>query len=156
MSIPAAAKPTPIPPANAEVAVVDRSSGLYTLQELQRQERMRGYVSGMGRIIPCMCVSSSNFLTLTPNGVAGESGEAPVIEGYKFGEIYLFVADASSTGNVTATVVPKTGALATIKVYINGGAAQAGNGDITSGRVYLGVYVYSLDSDNGGIVIRHP
>jgi hypothetical protein len=95
-------------------------------------------------------VSVSNFLTLTPND------NAPLIEGYRFGDIYLFVADASSTNSVTATVVPKTGSLSTLKVYITGGAAQAGNGDITSGRVYMGVYAYNLDSDAGGIVIRHP
>lgn len=43
-----------------------------------------------------------------------------------------------------------------LKVYITGGAAQAGNGDITAGLVYLGVYAYNLDSNAGGIVIRHP
>jgi hypothetical protein len=150
MSIPAAAKPTPIPRIDLTSPLVDSRSGIPTSQGLQRLERLRGYVSSMGRIIPCSCSSSSNVLTLTPND------DAPLIEGYRFGDIYLFVADASSTGSVTATLVPKTGTLDTLKVYISGGGSQAGNGDISSGHVYMGVYVYSLDSDNGGIVIRHP
>lgn len=156
MSIPADAKPTPLNRALAHWPVVDKATGLYSPQELDRQERARAYVTGMGRIIPCSCSTTSNVLTLTPNGHGTEDGEAPLIEGYRFGDIYLFVADASTTASVTATVVPKTGTLATLKVYITNGAAQAGNGDITSGRVYMGVYAYNLDSNAGGIVIRHP
>ena len=156
MTIPAGAKHTPLNRALANFPVVDKSTGIYTPQELDRQERARAYVTGAGRIIPCSCVSSSNFLTLTPNGHGDEDGEGPLIEGYRFGDIYLFVADASSTASVTATVVPKTGTLATLKVYIASGATQAGNGNITSGNVYLGVYAYNLDSNAGGIVIRHP
>lgn len=156
MTIPAAAKPTPIPRIDISTPLVEPRSGVPSTQGLQRIERLRGYVSGMGRIIPCSCSSSSNKLTLTPNGHGDEDGEAPVIEGYRFGDIYLFVADANSTGAVTATVVPKTGTLSTLKVYISGGSTQAGNGDITSGLVYLGVYAYNLDSNAGGIVIRHP
>jgi hypothetical protein len=155
MTIPAAAKPTPIPQFDISSPLIEKSGNLST-RGLQRVERLRGYVSGMGRIIPCSCSSSSNVYTLTPNGNGEEDGEAPLIEGYVFGDIYLFVADASSTGSVTATVVPKTGTLDTLKVYINGGGSQAGNTDITSGHVYLGVYAYNLDSGAGGIVIRHP
>lgn len=156
MAIPAAAKPTPIPRIDISTPLVDPRSGVPSAQGLQRLERQRGYVSGMGRIIPCSASTTSNHITLTPNGHGTEDGEAPLIEGYRFGDIYLFVADADATSSVTATVVPKTGTLATLKVYITGGAAQAGNGDITSGRVYMGVYHYALDSNVGGIVIRHP
>ena len=156
MSIPTAAKPTPIPLPNANIAPVEPRSGLWTPAELQRQVRLRNYVVGMGRIIPCLCVSSSNVLTLTPNGSGDEDGEGPNIEGYRFGDMYLFVADASSTNSVTGTVVPKSGTLATLKVYKASGATQAGNGDITANNVYMAVYAYHLDSNAGGLVIRHP
>ena len=155
MAIPAAAKPTPLSRLNANVAVAGRD-GLPSMEAVQHFERMRNYVSGAGRIIPCSCSTTDNVLTLTPNGHGSEDGEGPLIEGYRFGDMYLFVADASTTNSVTATVVPKSGTLATLKVYITNGATQAGNGDITSGRVYMGVYAYNLDSDAGGIVIRHP
>jgi hypothetical protein len=156
VSIPTAAKPTPIDLPNVNVPVVDPKTGLLTQAEIIRQQRLRNYVVGGGRIVPCLCVSSSNVLTLTPNGHGDEDGIGPLIEGYRFGDMYLFVADASSTGSVTGTVVPKSGSLSTLKFYINGGASQAGNTDITAGRVYIGVYVYSLDSNAGGIVVRHP
>lgn len=155
MTIPADAKPTPIPKFEISAPLVEKTGELST-RGVQRMEQLRGYVSGMGRIIPCSCSSLSNVLTLTPNGHGDEDGDAPRIEGYVFGDIYLFVADANSTGSVTATVVPKTGTLATLKVYINGGASQAGAADVTSGHVYLGVYAYNLDANAGGIVIRHP
>lgn len=150
MSIPTAAKPKPLAPPNDNIPAVDPRSGLYTMPELQRQQTLVNHNNGGGRIIPCSCVSDSNVLTLTPNDAS------PLLEGYRFGDMYLFVADANATGAVTGTVVPKTGALSTLKFYITGGAAQAGSGDITAGRVYIGVYVYSLDSNAGGIVIRHP
>lgn len=155
MTIPSAAKSTPIDPVNAKLPAVDRATGFYTMEEVQRQNKARNYVVGMGRIIPCSC-AGTNTLALTPNGSGTEDGEGPLIEGYRFGDVFLFVAAETSTGSVTATVVPKTGTLATLKVYINGGASQAGSGDITQGRVYLGVFVYSLDANAGGIVIRHP
>jgi hypothetical protein len=155
MSIPSAAKARPIASPSDRLPVVGEG-GTYGIDELRRQNHLRDYVVGMGRIIPCSASTTSNVITLTPNGHGSEDGVGPVLEGYRFGDIYLFVADASSTASVTATVVPKSGALATLKVYITGGAAQAGNGDITAGRVYMGVYAYNLDTNAGGIVIRHP
>jgi hypothetical protein len=155
MTVPAAAKPAPLPRLNANAPVSDRN-GLPSMEAIQYFERVRNDVAGGGRIIPCSCSTSSNFLTLTPNGHGSEDGESPLIGGYRFGDMYLFVADANSTNSVTATVVPKHGTLDTLKVYIGNGSAQAGNGDITSGLVYLGIYAYNLDSDAGGIVIRHP
>jgi len=157
VTIPSASKHKPLDPPNANVSVVDTRTGHYTMQELQRQQKVRNYVVGMGRIIPCSASTTSNVITLRPNGHGGEDGESPLLEGFRFGDVFLFVADAGSTGSVTAKVITKAGTeLTTLKVYINGGASQAGNGDITAGRVYMGVYVYSLDSNNGGIVIRHP
>jgi hypothetical protein len=156
VTIPSSAKPKPLDLPNVGVPAVDPRTGLFSSEELQRQQRVANYINSGGRIIPCSCSSSSNVYTLTPNGSGNEDGAAPLIEGYRFGDMYLFVADASATNSVTGSVVPKTGTLSTLKFYINGGASQAGNGDITAGRVYIGVYVYSLDTNNGGIVIRHP
>lgn len=155
MAIPAAAKHRSLPRIDANTPLYGRD-GLPNLEGMRRHSEVRNYIVGSGRIIPCSASTSSNHITLTPNGHGDEDGEAPLIEGYRFGDVYLFVADASSTNSVTAALVPKSGTLDTLKVYINGGASQAGNGDVTANRVYIGVYAYNLDSNAGGIVIRHP
>lgn len=141
MSIPAAAKPTPIPRIDVSTRLVNPQTGVPETHGLQRIERLRSYVTGMGRIIPCSCVSAGNFLTLSPNGNGGEDGESPLIEGeYKLGDGFIFELDASSTGNVTATVVPKTGTLPTLPVHIDDGATQAGNGDLVAGNLYIAYF----------------
>jgi hypothetical protein len=102
----------------------------------------------MNRVTPCNASSVSNVITLTPLTAS------PLIEAYRDFEIYGFVADASSTGSVTMTVVPKKGSLATIKAYKSNGATQAGSGDVVSGSFYLAIYVDSLDGGNGGFVLK--
>ena len=47
-------------------------------------------------------------------------------------DTYGFIADASTTGNVTALVVTASNTFATLNVYKTNGGAQAGNGDITA------------------------
>ena len=155
MSIPTAAKPTPIDRPNANIPAVDSKSGHWTIDELQRQTKLRNYVVGGGRIIPCSC-AGTNVLTLTPNGHGTEDGESPLLEKYVFGDAYLFWAENNSTGAVTGTVVPKSGTLATLKVYRANGATQAGSGDVVANSVYLAFYAPHLDSNAGGLVIRHP
>ena len=155
MSIPTAAKPTPLDRPNANIPAVDPKSGHWTIDELQRQTKLRNYVVGMGRIIPCFA-TGTNVITLTPNGSGTEDGEGPLLEGYKFGDAYLFYAENTSTGSVTATVVPKSGSLATLKVYRANGATQAGSGDVVQNSVYIAFYAPHLDSNAGGLVIRHP
>jgi hypothetical protein len=44
--------------------------------------------------------------------------------------------------------------LATLKVFKSNGASQATAGDIVSGLLYDFTYVDSLDSNNGGFVLR--
>jgi hypothetical protein len=153
VSIPAAAKPTPIPRFGISTRLVNPETGVPDTQGLQQLERLRGYVSGMGRTIPC-AASGTNVITLTPNGHGAEDGEAPVISGYIFGDSYLFWAAETSTGDVTATVVPKTGVLDTIKVYVDDGATQATTGDVVQNAVYEAVYAPHLDGDAGGLVLK--
>lgn len=114
-------------------------------------ERLRNYVLGMGRIIPCSASGTnvgSNLITLQPNDAA------PSIEGYMFGDCFPFWAPFTSDDPVTATLVPKTGTLATLKVYITNGSAQAGAGDVTDGLFYVAWYVPTLDSNAGGFVLK--
>jgi hypothetical protein len=153
MAIPAAAKPTPIPRIDVSTRLVDPKTGVPDTHGLQRIERLRGYVSGMGRCIPC-AASGTNVITLTPNGHGSEDGEAPVIEKYVFGDSYLFWAAETSTGDVTATVVPKTGTLSTLKVFVDDGAAQATTGDVVQNSVYEAFYAPHLDANNGGLVLK--
>jgi hypothetical protein len=160
VSIPTDAKHTPLDPPNASVPAVDPRTGNYTNPELMRQQKARNYVVGAGRIIPCSCSTPTspadpNALTLTPNGSGGEDGEGPLLEGdYKFGDVFLFWADATSDGPVTATVVPKKGTLPTLKAYVDAGANQADSGDVVSGSVYMAVYAPHLDTNAGGFVLK--
>lgn len=153
MTIPAAAKPGPIDQPNANIPAVDPDTGLYTLQELQRQQQVRNFVVGMGRIIPCSC-TGTNLLTLTPNGHGSQDGESPLLEGLKFGDVFPFWAENTSTGAVTMTVVPKSGILSTLKVYKTNGSAQAGSGDVVQNLFYVAHYVPILDSNAGGFVLK--
>jgi hypothetical protein len=106
----------------------------------------------MGRIIPCSA-SGTDLITLTPNGHGSEDGESPTLEGLKFGDAFAFWAENTSTGDVTVTVVPRTGALATLKAFKNRGAAQATAGDIVASSLYVAWYVPILDSNVGGFVL---
>jgi hypothetical protein len=148
MAIPDAFKPTPIPALDSDVPIVDPQTGIPTIQFLQAYERFRQYVNGSNRVIPCSASTTSNVITLTPNDAT------PLLEGYRDYDVFIFEADATSTGDVTATVVPKTGSLATIKVFKTDGAAQATTGDIVSGSLYLFCFVDALDSGAGGLVAK--
>ena len=137
MTIPAAAKATPLPRANGEAAFVDLRTGALSPHGLQLLDAWRNYIVGMNRVIPCSA-TGTNVITLTPND------SSPLLEKYVDHEIFIFVAAATSTGAVTATVVPRDGSLATIGVYIDGGASQAGAGDVLINRLYLLVYNSSV------------
>jgi hypothetical protein len=105
------------------------------------------FVNGTNRIIPCNA-SGANVITLTMLATS------PLVQGYYDFDTYRAVAANTTTGLVTASVVTNSGALATIKVFKNNGAAQATTGDITIGLLYDFTYVDSLDSGNGGFVLR--
>lgn len=146
MTIPAAAKATPLPYANAARPFVD-DGGMLTVHGTKVLSAHRENVVGANRITPCSA-SGTNTITLTPND------SAPIIEKYVDYEHFPFVAANNSTGAVTMTVVPRTGTLATLKAYKTRGSAQAGAGDITAGLFYEAVYVDSLDSGAGGFVLQ--
>ena len=147
MTIPVAAIGTPIPKPNSQVPIVDPETGLLTQHGLLLFSQWHASMVGMGRLIPCEA-TGTNVLTLTPHTAS------PLLEKYVFGDVFVFIAANTSTGAVTGTVVPKTGALATLKVYITGGATQAGSGDVTANRVYMLLYAAHLDSNVGGLVLK--
>ena len=98
-------------------------------------------------IVPC-AASGTNDITLTP--ILHKEGAAT------YGDYMTFAAAAAqnSTGAVTAHLESVDRALPTLKVYVNGGAAQANAGDIVVGSLYLFIYNSALDGGAGGFVIK--
>lgn len=129
------------------IPVVDPRTGLPTPFLTQLLQDLINRNQAGNRIIPCNA-SGTNVITLTPFSVS------PLIDGYKDYDVFCFVAAATSTGAVTATVAPKKGTLATIKVYKTAGAAQAGAGDVVLNSLYLAVFNDALDSGAGGLVLK--
>lgn len=147
MTIPAAATGTPIPRVNAGAPFVDIATGMLTAHGLQLMNSWREFIVGMNRLIPCSA-SGTNLITLTPNDAA------PLIEKYVDYEVFVFTAAATTTGLVTATVVPRTGTLETLKVFKTAGAAQATTGDIVLNSVYMLIFADHLDGGAGGLVLK--
>jgi len=146
MTITATATGTPIPKPVGALRFVDEN-GMLTNHALQVLSRWHEFMVGMNRIIPVNC-SGTNVLTLTPL----DSG--PLLEKYVDYEAFAFTAANTSTGVVTATVVPRNGSLATLKVYKTDGAAQATTNDIVANSVYLLLYADHLDGGAGGLVLK--
>lgn len=147
MSISAAATASPINKPLGNIPVTDPKTGNFSDHGLQLFTQWYNFIVGMNRLTPCNA-SGSNVITLTPLAAS------PLISAYADYEIYSFVAAATSTGTVTATVVPETGTLATVKVFKTNGSAQATTGDIVSGSLYFAIYNDALDSGNGGFVVK--
>lgn len=147
MTIPAAARATPLPRADRGRPFIDGDTGGLTQHGGKVLTAYREHVVGSNRITPCSA-SGTNVVTLTPND------DAPIIEKYVDYEFFPFVAANNSTGAVTMTVVPRKGTLATLKAYKTNGSAQAGAGDITAGLLYIAVYVDSLDAGTGAFVLK--
>lgn len=147
MTISTAATASPIPKLLGQMQVIDPATGLLTDYAVQTLNKWYNSIVGMNRITPCNA-AGKNLITLTPLDAS------PLIEDYADYEIYAFVAEQTSDGAVTATVVPRTGALATIKVFKSAGAAQAGAGDTVAGSLYLAIYNDALDSGAGGLVLK--
>lgn len=147
MTISTAATPSPISKPNGLFAIVDIKTGCLTEHGLQLLSQMHGFIVGMNRITPCNA-SGTNVITLTPLDAS------PLIDKYSDYEVFSFVAANSTTGDMTMTVVPRDGALATLKGYKTNGSAQVSTGDIVAGSHYTATYVDSLDGGAGGFVIR--
>lgn len=137
---------TPIPKPNEQAPFVD-ANGVLTLHGLTLLTKWHNRMVGTARLIPCEA-TGTNVITLTP------LSPSPLIEKYDAFDTFVFAAVETSTGSVTATVVPKSGTLATLKVYKTDGAAQAGAGDIVDNSVYFFVFADHLDSANGGFVVK--
>lgn len=147
MTITAAATASPINKPVGIFPFVDKETGNLSDHGLQLLNQWYNFIVGMNRLTPCNA-SGTNVVTLTPLAAS------PLISGYADYEVYSFVAAATSTGNVTMTVVPANGVLATLKAFKTNGAAQATTGDVVLGSHYTATFVDSLDSGNGGFVIR--
>lgn len=147
MSIATAAKGTPISKPNGLFPVVDVKTGCLTEHGLQLLSQFYNFIVGMNRITPCNA-TGTNVITLTPLDAS------PLIEKYVDYEVFSFVAENTSTGAVTMTVVPRDGSLSTLKAYKTNGAAQATTGDIVAGSTYFAIYNDALDTGAGGFVIK--
>jgi hypothetical protein len=147
MSIASAAIPKPIPKPNGLFPVIDIKTGCFTEHGLTVFNTWYNFIVGMNRVTPCNA-TGTNVVTLTP------LDSSPLVKAYADYEIYTFVAANNSTGAVTMTVVPRDGALATLKAYIDGGSTQANSGDITAGRLYFAIYNDALDAGAGGFVLK--
>lgn len=147
MSISTAATATPINKPVGVFPFVDPQTGNLSDHGLQLLTQWYNFIVGMNRLTPCNA-SGTNVISLTPLAAS------PLIAAYADYEIYSFVAAATTTGVVTMTVVPPTGALATLKAFKTNGSAQATTGDIVLGSLYLAIYNDALDSGSGGFVIK--
>lgn len=134
-----------IPRPLASVQIIDPDTGRLTTEGVKLFSTWHNFLVGTSRVIPCTA-TGTNAITLTP------IEPAPGIEGYADHDVFVATAANTTTGVVTATVVPRTGALATLKVYKTDGAAQATTGDLVANSVYLFVYASHLDSAAGGFV----
>lgn len=116
--------------------------GLTFLEDLWRQIAA-GFV-----IVPCGASMASNVITLTP--LLHDEGA----RSYATGMTFQFKAPATSSGTVTALLSGSDRDLTTVKVYASPGTTQANSGDIVSGGIYLLIYDETLDSGNGGFVLK--
>lgn len=135
----------PAPPLitpNPRVAMTNKD-GTMTGPTLQLLQRTNALVNGSVPAVPSTATHASNIYTLTPYNVSPQFGD------YYDGQIFPFMAPATSTGLVTATVTPPTGVLDTLPVYKNNGGTQAGSGDIVAGRLYNLQYHSGLGASGG-------
>ena len=146
MTIPAAFQVTSLLQPQQRTPLVD-SNGLLTNNGWQTLQGMFGFINGTNRIIPCIA-SGTNVITLTMLDTS------PLVQGYFDFDAFRAVAANTTTGAATALVATPQGNLGTIKVFKTNGSAQAGAGDIVAGLLYDFVFVDSLDSGNGGVVLK--
>lgn len=147
MTVPTAAAIPTLQNPSLGSAFVDIKTGNLSQGAYQVLQAASGFINGMARIIPCNA-TGTNVITLTM------VAQTLLVQQYADFDTYRAVAANTTTGLVTALVVTPQGALATLKVFKNNGAAQATTGDVTSGLLYDFTYVDSLDSGNGAFVLR--
>ena len=149
MTIPASAQSTAILPPNSSVPIINPKNGLLTVAGMNLIQQIQSLINGLTPTIACEATFASNVYTLDPLSISPQPNTNYYLDYVSF----AFVAPANSTGPVTATIVPASGSLPTLPVYINNGATQANSGDITVYRQYTLTYVSSLGTE-GGFVLR--
>lgn len=147
MTMPAAAQGAPIPALDRNVPLVNEGQTTPSLEAVLFFQKWREFIVGMNRITPCNA-SGTNVITLTPLDAS------PLIEKYVDYEAYRFIAANTSSGDVTATIMPRAGSLATLKVYKTNGSARASTGDVVAGNLYDLIYANTLDAGAGGFVLK--
>jgi len=147
MPISAAAQQTPVVTPSTNLQFVNKDGILTQTGKLVLQQ-YHDFMVNMARIIPANATTASNVITLTLLPIQ------PVVTQYAIFDTYGFVADATSTGLITAFVSTATGPLPALNVYKNNGGAQATTGDVTITRQYFLTYVDSLNAGAGGFVLR--
>lgn len=111
--------------------------------------------------IPCTCVTTANVIRLTPVIAANPATPAasaypPSVVGYQNYLKFAFVADATSSGTVTAVIAGPTGTTnLTLPVYKASGA-QVTTGDVILSTYYELVFAAALNSGNGGFYLLDP
>jgi hypothetical protein len=131
-----------------EFQFVDLQTGRLTQYGVSILDEYWRQIAAGFTTVPCVSSTAANLITLKPR--LHEEGSRT----YGAGMTFTAIADASTTGPVTALVKSGTKALSTVKVYKDGGATQAGNGDIVAGRLYQFIYEPSLDTGAGGLVLK--
>ncbi len=170
-TIPAAYQPHPLTAPTAKVAFIhvdgesqarDPLAGHLHGTGLQVLQQLVSFINGMVRVFPCSA-TGTNTISLIANSVSPQIGFIGAVgtnAGYVDYDVFSAVAANTSTGPVSAavTTAASTNAaartLATLKVFKTNGSARADNGDITAGLHYTFTFVDSLDSGNGGFVLR--
>ena len=147
MSIQTSAQQTPITAPNATSRIADKD-GNWAVPARNAIQQTHDFVVNMARTHPVNASTNSNLISLTMLPVQ------PTVTQYSAYDTFSFVADANSTGLVTAKVVTKNGAMAILPVFKNNGSAQATSGDITAGLHYNATFVDSLNGGKGGFVLR--
>lgn len=148
MTIPASAQQTPIVAPSVGLPFIDLQTGLLTNNGRIALQQMHDFIVNMNRIIPCNASTTSNVITLTLLATQ------PQVNQYTSYDTYAFVADANSTASLSALVVTEQGTLATLNVYKDNGENRAGSNDVLAGLQYFLTFVDSLNSGNGGFVLR--
>lgn len=143
----AAAITRPNTPPNPRIQWVEEDRTLSSTA-LSIMQQIHSEVNGLTPTISCESTFAANKYTLTPLNIS------PVVAQYYSFMSFAFVASNSSTSLVTATVVPKTGSLNTLKVMKANGASQATNGDLVANLFYLLYYVDTLDGGSGAFVLK--
>lgn len=147
MTIPASAQIPGLLQASQNPAIVDPKTGNLTTYGFSIFDQMYHFMLGTCRIIPCNPSTASNVITLTLLPTS------PRVIQYADYDRFSFVADVTSTGNVTAKIVTLDGSLSTLNVYKTM-STQAAAGDIVSGSFYDFVYIDALNSGAGGFLVK--